>query len=74
MSMLAEITAVATHRPAADAPAEAVAAWYDAVGVMHEHAATDAYRHGRDAEQAAELALAALAHDRARRVLAGAVA
>lgn len=74
MSMLAEITAVATHRPTANAPAEAVAAWYDSVGLMHEHLAADAAEHHRDQEAATESALAADAHDHARRILAGAVA
>jgi hypothetical protein len=74
MSGLLEITAVAAHRPAANAPAEAVAAWYDSVGLMHEHLAADAAEHRRDQEAATESALAARAHDRARRILTGAVA
>lgn len=74
MSMLAEITAVAAHRPAANAPVDELAAWYDSVGRMHEHLAADATEHHHDDEVAAELELAAHAYERARRILAGVVA
>jgi hypothetical protein len=74
MSMLAEITAVATRRPTADAPADVVAAWLDSVARMHEHLAADAAEHHRDQEADTERALAASAYERSRRVLAGAVA
>ncbi len=64
MNVLIEMTALSVGRPAADAPASTVAAWFEAKSRLHEHLASLG---GPDAER--ERALAAAAHARSQRVL-----
>lgn len=67
MNALTEFAALTLTRPGPDASADAVAAWYEAKGRLHEHLAAESAHLG-PAEAAAELAHAAAAYEHARRL------
>lgn len=64
MNVLIEMTTLSLGRPAADATAETIAAWYEAKSRLHEHLAAQG---GPDSSR--EQALAIAAHERSLQVL-----
>lgn len=64
MNALIEFARLLASRPGPDAPADEVAAWYQAKGWLHERLAD----HGSPEEAAGELAYAAAAYEHARQL------
>lgn len=71
---LVELSRLSWQRPHVDAPAETVAAWYEAKSTTHEHLAAEAAVRGDELGAAREHGYARAAAEHAARLRAGEVA